>query len=254
MSNMKKIISLAIFFGLFACKSSESNKSDSIYADEMVLVVNYELENMTLEEHAALGKAVAPNFNSEEIPGFIGKSFVGALEREVFGGIYYFSGDESVENFLESEIWKGVVAHPNLVNFSTKIYNAFDGTEQANGLHAPRKKSNDVDDAEGLHVLVVNYNYVEPPSDEKMSSDVKQYAPVFSNENFPGMIGKTMINNRDKKIYGGVYYFTSRDAIDSYFESELWTAFEGDENTDVYMKDIYAVASISAISNGVPVL
>ena len=153
---MKKIISLAIFFGLFACKSSESNKSDSIYADEVVLVVNYELENMTLEEHAALGKAVAPNFNSEEIPGFIGKSFVGAVEREVFGGIYYFSGDESVENFLESEIWKGVVAHPNLVNFSTKIYNAFDGTEQANGLHAPRKKSNDVDDAEGLHLSLIH--------------------------------------------------------------------------------------------------
>ena len=63
-----------------------------------------------------------------------------------------------------------------------------------------------------------------------------------------------MINNRDKKIYGGVYYFTSRDAIDNYFESELWTGFEGDENTDVYMKDIYSVASISAISNGVPVL
>ena len=50
-----------------------------------------------------------------------------------------------------------------------------------------------------------------------------------------------MINNRDKKIYGGLLF--GRDAIDSYFESELWTGFEGDENTDVYMKDIYAVAN-----------
>ena len=70
---MKKIITLAICIGLLACKSSESKKIDSIYADEVVLVVNYELENMTLEEHAALGKVVAPNFNSEDIPGFIGK-------------------------------------------------------------------------------------------------------------------------------------------------------------------------------------
>ena len=251
---MKKILIFTICLGLFSCKSNESTKTESIYADEVVLVVNYELENMTLEEHASLGEAVAPNFNSEDIPGFIGKSFVGAEDKDVFGGVYYFSGEESVANFLESDLWKGVVAHPNLVNFSTNIYNAFDGTEQANGLHASRKKSNNAEDAEGLHILVVNYNYVEPPTDEKMSSDVKQYAPVFSNENFAGMIGKTMINNRDKKIYGGVYYFTSRDAIDSYFESELWTGFEGDQNTDVYMKDIYAVASISAISNGVPVL
>ena len=54
------------------------------------------------------------------------------------------------------------------------------------------EKSNNAEDAAGLHILVVNYNYVEPPTDEKMSSDVKQYAPVFSNENFPGMIGKTV--------------------------------------------------------------
>jgi hypothetical protein len=87
-----------------------------------------------------------------------------------------------------------------------------------------------------------------------MSSQIKEFAPVFSNENFPGMIGKTMINNTDNKVYGGVYYFTSRDAIENYFQSDLWKGFEGDENTDVYKKDIYGVASISTISNGVPVL
>ena len=87
-----------------------------------------------------------------------------------------------------------------------------------------------------------------------MSKQVKEYAPVFSNENFPGMIGKTMINNSDNKIYGGVYYFNSRSAIDDYFASELWTGFEGDANTNVYKKDIYTVASISTVSNGVPVL
>ena len=251
---MKKIITLVICLALFACKSSESKKSDSIYADEVVLIVNYELENMTLEEHAALGEAVAPNFNSEDIPGFIGKSFVGAVDKEVFGGVYYFNGKESVESFLESDLWKGVVAHPNLINFSTNTYNAFDGTEQANGLHASRKKSNNAEDVEGLHILVVNYNYVEPPTDEKMSSDVKQYAPVFSDENFPGMIGKTMINSLDGDIYGGVYYFTNRSAIDDYFSSDLWVGFDGDKNTNVYKKDIYGVAPISSISNGLPVL
>ena len=87
-----------------------------------------------------------------------------------------------------------------------------------------------------------------------MTSQVKQYAPVFSNDNFPGMIGKTMINSIDGNVYGGVYYFTSRSAIDDYFESELWRGFEGDSNTNVYKKDIYAVAPISTISNGVPVL
>tara|TARA_B100001121_G_C18441425_1_gene503940 strand:- start:362 stop:718 length:357 start_codon:yes stop_codon:yes gene_type:complete len=117
-----------------------------------------------------------------------------------------------------------------------------------------RKTSSNPDDASDMHILVVNYTNEVNPSDEEMSSQVKEYAPVFSNENFPGMIGKTMINSVDGNIYGGVYYFTSRSAIDDYLASDLWIGFEGDVNTNVYKKDIYAVAPISSISNGVPIL
>ena len=105
-----------------------------------------------------------------------------------------------------------------------------------------------------MHILVVNYTNEVNPSDEEMSKQVMEYAPVFSNENFPGMIGKTMINSLDGDIYGGVYYFTSRSAIDEYFSSDLWIGFDSDKNTNVYKKDIYGVAPISSISNGLPIL
>ena len=36
---------------------------------ETVLIVNYKLDNMSLEEHAELGSAVAPSFVSENVPG-----------------------------------------------------------------------------------------------------------------------------------------------------------------------------------------
>ena len=251
---MKKFLILSCFIMLMGCKNPNTNDQSSIHADETVLIVNYQLENMTLEEHAELGSAVAPSFTSENVPGLLGKSFIGNLETEIFGGVYYFSNQKDVDVYLESELWKGVVAHPNLVNFKTDVFKTFDGTELANGNHSMRKTSSDALDAEGLHILVVNYTNEVNPSDEEMSSQVKQYAPVFSNANFPGMIGKTMINSIDGNIYGGVYYFTSRTAIDDYFGSELWTGFEGDNNTNVYKKDIYSVAPISAISNGIPVL
>ena len=239
---------------LMGCKNSNTNNQTSIYADETVLIVNYQLENMTLEEHAELGTAVAPSFTSENVPGLLGKSFIGNLESEIFGGVYYFSDKNDVDVYLESELWKGVVAHPNLVNFKTDVFRTFDGTEMANGNHSMRKTSSNPDDASDMHILVVNYTNEVNPSDEEMSSQVKEYAPVFSNENFPGMIGKTMINSVDGNIYGGVYYFTSRSAIDDYLASDLWIGFEGDVNTNVYKKDIYAVAPISSISNGVPIL
>ena len=247
---MKKTLILACIILIYSCKNSITNDKISIYADETVLIVNYQIENMSMEEHFELGSAVAPSFT----PGLLGKSFIGDLDRGIFGGLYYFSDSESVDVYLKSDLWKGVVAHPNLINFKTDIFKTFDGTELANGNHSMRKTSSDALDADGLHILVVNYTNEVNPSDEEMSSQVKQYAPVFSNDNFPGMIGKTMINSIDGNIYGGVYYFTSRTAIDDYFGSDLWTGFEGDNNTNVYKKDIYSVASISAISNGVPVL
>ena len=250
---MKKILLFTCLFSIFGCKNTNDNNT-TIYANETVLVVNYQLENMTLEEHAELGTAVAPSFTSENVPGLLGKSFIGNLESEIFGGIYYFSDKNDVDVYLGSELWKGVVAHPNLVNFKTDVFRTFDGTEMANGNHSMRKTSSNPDDASDMHILVVNYTNDVNPSDEEMSSQVKEYAPVFNNENFPGMIGKTMINSVDGNIYGGVYYFTSRSAIDDYLASDLWIGFEGDVNTNVYKKDIYAVAPISSISNGVPIL
>ena len=250
---MKKILLFTCLFSIFGCKNTNDNNT-TVYANETVLVVNYQLENMTLEEHAELGAAVAPSFTSENVPGLLGKSFIGNLESEIFGGVYYFSDKNDVDVYLGSELWKGVVAHPNLVNFKTDVFRTFDGTEMANGNHSMRKTSSNPDDASDMHILVVNYTNEVNPSDEEMSSQVKEYAPVFSNENFPGMIGKTMINSVDGNIYGGVYYFTSRSAIDDYLASDLWIGFEGDVNTNVYKKDIYAVAPISSISNGVPIL
>jgi YHS domain-containing protein len=214
---MKKLLIIASVLFIISCKNSEPKQSESIYNDETVLVVNYQLENMTLDQHAELGLAVAPNFTSENVPGLIGKSFIGDVERGVFGGVYYFSSLESVNTYLESELWKGVVAHPNLVNFKTDIFKTFKGTELANGSHSMRKKSSESSDAENLQILVVNYTNEVNPSDEDMSKQVMEYAPVFSNENFPGMIGKTMINSLDGDIYGGVYYFTNRSAIDRLF-------------------------------------
>ena len=73
---------LLFLLSVIICTSCNDTKQpESIYNDETVLVVNYELENMSLEEHAELGTAVAPNFTSENVPGLLGKSFIGNIDR-----------------------------------------------------------------------------------------------------------------------------------------------------------------------------
>ena len=116
------LVLLAVF--TFSCNQTENQKTEETHSHDgmMVLVVNYELEEMNLEDHAKLGSDVAPNFKPENIDGLIGKTFIGDVDAGVFGGVYYFSSPESVDSYLDSELWKGVVAHPNLVNFTTDVY------------------------------------------------------------------------------------------------------------------------------------
>ena len=86
-----------------------TNICEDIYYKVTGSIVRHNPENMTLEEHAELGTAVAPSFTSENVPGLLGKSFIGNLESEIFGGIYYFSDKNDVDVYLGSELWKGVV-------------------------------------------------------------------------------------------------------------------------------------------------
>ena len=123
-------------------------------------------------------------------------------------GVYYFSSLESVNIYLESELWKGVVAHPNLVNFKTDIFRTFKGTELANGSHSMRKKSSESSDAENLQILVVNYTNEVNPSDEEMSKQVLEYAPVFGKEILQEMMGNSWIIGFVGNLMGWVFFFT----------------------------------------------
>ena len=94
---MKKLYFLILTTVFFvACNQNnqkkEPNKEVKIEkqseTQEALLVVNYELENMSLEDHAKLGAEVAPNFTSENIQGLIGKTFIGNIDKGVFGGVF----------------------------------------------------------------------------------------------------------------------------------------------------------------------
>ena len=250
---MKKLLLLLLAVFTFACNQTENKKSeDKPSIQEMVLVVNYELQDMSLEDHAKLGSEVAPNFKPENVDGLIGKTFIGNVDAGVFGGVYYFSSPESVDAYLDSELWKGVVAHPNLVNFTTDVYGVALISEVSNGLSSNRSTSSESSDGEGMMVLVVNYELQDMSLEDhaKLGSEV---APNFKPENVDGLIGKTFIGNVDAGVFGGVYYFSSPESVDAYLDSELWKGVVAHPNLVNFTTDVYGVAPIT-ISNGIPVL
>ncbi|MED5354397.1 MAG: YdhR family protein [Bacteroidota bacterium] len=250
---MKKFLLVLLAVFTFSCNQTEKKESEEKSSiQEMVLVVNYELQDMSLEDHAKLGSEVAPNFKPENVEGLIGKTFIGNVDAGVFGGVYYFSSPESVDAYLDSELWKGVVAHPNLVNFTTDVYGVAPISEVSNGLSINRSTSSEASDAEGMMVLVVNYELEDMSLEDhaKLGSEV---APNFNPENIDGLIGKTFIGNVDAGVFGGVYYFSSPESVDAYLDSELWKGVVAHPNLVNFTTDVYGVAPIT-ISNGIPVL
>lgn len=62
------------------------------------------------------------NVAAGKIRGLISKMFIGNLEKRVFGDVYYFTDQANIKAYLASDLWKGIVSHPNLVNFKNERY------------------------------------------------------------------------------------------------------------------------------------
>ena len=143
---MKNFLFLTVLFLTISCNHKTKKAEDPAVKkveksavkkeNTALLIVNYELKDMTLKEHAALGLEVVSNFSPGKIDGLIGKTFIGNVDNGIFGGVYYFKSQEELNNYLNSELWKGIVAHPNLVNFKKDTYQVASISLASNGVPA----------------------------------------------------------------------------------------------------------------------
>ena len=258
---MKKILLFSIFiFSALSCNqtpkkenSNENSTLKEVSETPHILIVNYNLNEMTVEEHSELGTNVAPNFTPEKINGLIGKSFIGDVDNGIYGGVYQFKSKKSAEDYINSEFWLGIEAHPNLVNFKKEIFAVPAFSNQSNGFWAERKTSSNPDDANGLSVLIVRYNLENMTLDEHLELGVS-VAPNFTPEKIDGLIGKSFIGDPENGVFGGVYHFKTTDAANKYISSEFWLGIEAHPNLVNFSKEIFGVAPISSVSNGIPVL
>ena len=141
---MKNFLFLTVLFLTISCNHKTKKAEDPAVKkveksavkkeNTALLIVNYELKDMTLKEHAALGLEVVSNFSPGKIDGLIGKTFIGNVDNGVFGGVYYFKNQNDLNNYLNSDLWKGIVTHPNLVNFKTDTYEVASISLASNGV------------------------------------------------------------------------------------------------------------------------
>ncbi len=78
-----------------------------------------------------------------------------------------------------------------------------------------------------MHVLVVNFN-LSGVTEAQYEGLCDQIAPAFAA--VPGLLSKLWIKNADSQIYGGVYLFRDRDALEQFKRSDLFKGVQTHPN------------------------
>jgi len=89
-----------------------------------------------------------------------------------------------------------------------------------------------------MYVLIVNFN-LKDVDEAQYARMCDAVAPAFAA--VPGLASKLWIKNADTGIYGGVYIFESRDALNRFQETDLFRSLAVNKNLTNITADDFEV-------------
>jgi hypothetical protein len=89
-----------------------------------VLVVNFNLNGVSEQQYSQLCDDIAPSFAA--VPGLVSKMWLADSATGTYGGVYVWEDRAALERFKASDLFKGVVSHPNLANISAKDFSVME--------------------------------------------------------------------------------------------------------------------------------
>ena len=90
-----------------------------------ILIVSFQLKDMTEEAFRALCDGLAPRFAA--VPGLLGKVWLASPATNTYGGVYTWRDRRAMEDYTASELFGAVVAHPNFANVTATDFGVLDG-------------------------------------------------------------------------------------------------------------------------------
>ena len=75
-----------------------------------ILIINFNLNNLTHDEYQSICNDVANDFAS--IPGLISKKWLANKELNTYGGIYLWKNKASMDDYINSELYKSLKDNP----------------------------------------------------------------------------------------------------------------------------------------------
>ena len=90
-----------------------------------ILIVSFQLKDMTEEAFRALCDGLAPRFAA--VPGLLSKVWLASPATNTYGGVYAWRDRPAMEAYTASELFGAVVAHPHFVGVTATDFGVLEG-------------------------------------------------------------------------------------------------------------------------------
>jgi quinol monooxygenase YgiN len=90
-----------------------------------ILIVSFQLTDMTEEAFRALCDGLAPRFAA--VPGLLSKVWLASPATNTYGGVYTWRDRRAMEAYTASELFGAVVAHPNFAGVTATDFGVLEG-------------------------------------------------------------------------------------------------------------------------------
>jgi Putative mono-oxygenase ydhR len=98
-----------------------------------ILVVNFNLKDISEEEYRGLVEPIAPAFAG--LPGLVSKTWLANAETNTYGGVYVWSDRGAMEAYKETEIYKGLQANSHFENVTATDFAIVEGATRVTRGH-----------------------------------------------------------------------------------------------------------------------
>ena len=75
---------------------------------------------MDEKEYRGVAESVAPAFAN--LPGLVSKTWLADAKTNTYGGVYLWRSREAMEDYKQTDIYKGMQANPHFENFSVRDF------------------------------------------------------------------------------------------------------------------------------------
>lgn len=90
-----------------------------------IQIVNFRLEGMSEEDYYGITETIAPAFAN--LPGLVSKTWLANPETGTYGGVYVWQSREAMEDYKQTDIYKGMATNPSFANVTVKDFAVLEG-------------------------------------------------------------------------------------------------------------------------------